>query len=103
MDDFQQYPPGLLSALGINPEDLLRQQRRGGLLSAGLQGLVSSGYSPVRQTTGQIIGQMGLAGVQGMQQAGESAIDRALKGLQVQQIAERQRQHEQSKGPKKDD
>ena len=86
MDDFQQYPPGLLSALGINPEDLLRQQRRGGLLSAGLQGLVSSGYSPVRQTTGQIIGQMGLAGVQGMQQAGESAIERALKGLQTQKM-----------------
>ena len=39
MDDFltQQYPPGLLSTLGINPDDLRRQQQQAGLLSAGLQ------------------------------------------------------------------
>ena len=96
MDDFltQQYPAGLLSTLGINPEDLRRQQQQAGLLSAGLQLLAGSGYSPVRQSTGQLLGQAGLAGVQGMQQAGESAIDRALKGMQVQQIAERQRQQQ---------
>ena len=85
MDDFQQYPPGLLSALGINPEDLRRQQQQAGLLSAGLQLLAGSGYSPVRQTTGQLLGQAGMAGVQGMQQAGDTAIDRALRGMQVQQ------------------
>jgi hypothetical protein len=92
MDDFQQYPPGLLSALGINPEDLRRQQQQAGLLSAGLQLLAGSGYSPVRQTTGQLLGQAGLAGVQGMQQAGETAIDRALKGLQVSEFARKQQE-----------
>lgn len=95
MDDFQQYPPGLLSALGINPEDLRRQQQQAGLLSAGLQLLAGSGYSPVRQTTGQLLGQAGMAGVQGMQQAGESAIDRALKGLQVSEFSRRQQEAQQ--------
>lgn len=94
MDDFQQYPPGLLSALGINPEDLRRQQQQAGLLSAGLQLLAKSGYSPVRQTTGQLIGEAGMAGVQGMQQAGDTAIDRALKGLQVQQFVNQQKREQ---------
>lgn len=94
MDDFQQYPPGLLSALGINPDDLRRQQQQAGLLSAGLQLLAKSGYSPVRQTTGQLIGEAGLAGVQGMQQAGDTAIDRALKGLQVQQFVNQQKREQ---------
>jgi hypothetical protein len=93
MDDFlnQQYPAGLLSTLGINPEDLRRQQQQAGLLSAGLQLLAGSGYSPVRQSTGQLLGQAGMAGVQGMQQAGESAIERALRGMQVQRFAEAQK------------
>ena len=93
MDDFlmQQYPAGLLSTLGINPEDLRRQQQQAGLLSAGLQLLAGSGYSPVRQTTGQLVGQAGIAGVQGMQQAGESAIERALRGMQVQRFVEAQK------------
>jgi hypothetical protein len=90
MDDL--YPPGLLSTLGINPEDLRRQQQQAGLLSAGLQLLAGSGYSPVRRTTGELLGQAGMAGVQGMQQAGETAIDRALKGMQVQEFARRQQQ-----------
>lgn len=96
MDDFltQQYPAGLLSTLGINPEDLRRQQQQAGLLSAGLQLLAGSGYSPVRQSTGQLLGQAGLAGVQGMQQAGESAIDRALRGIQVSEFARRQKQEQ---------
>ena len=84
----------LLSALNINPEDLRRQQQQAGLLSAGLQLLAGSGYSPVRQTTGQLLGQAGLAGVQGMQQAGDTAIDRALKGLQVQQFVNQQKREQ---------
>lgn len=92
MNGLLDQNPTLLSALGINPEDLRRQQQQAGLLSAGLQLLAGSGYSPVRQTTGQLLGQAGLAGVQGMQQAGETAIDRALKGLQVQEFARRQQE-----------
>lgn len=94
MDDFlmQQYPAGLLSTLGINPEDLRRQQQQAGLLSAGLQLLAGSGYSPVRQTTGQLVGQAGMAGVQGMQQAGQSAIERALRGMQVSEFSRRQQE-----------
>jgi hypothetical protein len=96
MDDFlnQQYPAGLLSTLGINPEDLRRQQQQAGLLSAGLQLLAGSGYSPVRQTTGQLLGQAGMAGVQGMQQAGESAIERALRGMQVSEFSRRQQERD---------
>ena len=94
MDDFQQYPAGLLTTLGINPEDLRRQQQQAGLLSAGLQLLAGSGYSPVRQSTGQLLGQAGMAGVQGMQQAGESAIDRALRGMQVSEFAKRQQERD---------
>lgn len=92
MDDL--YPPGLLSTLGINPEDLRRQQQQAGLLSAGLQLLAGSGYSPVRRTTGELLGQAGMAGVQGMQQAGESAIQRNIQGLQVGDIARRQKEAE---------
>ena len=77
-----QYPDTLLSTLGINPEDLRRQQQQAGLLSAGLQLLSQSGYSPVRRTAGELIGQAGMAGVQGMQQAGTTAIDQALRALQ---------------------
>lgn len=94
MNGLLDQNPTLLSALNINPEDLRRQQQQAGLLSAGLQLLAGSGYSPVRQTTGQLLGQAGLAGVQGMQQAGETAIDRALKGLQAQEFVRRQQQAE---------
>lgn len=90
MDEFMNYPPGLLQALGVNPEDLLRQQRQAGLLGAGLQLLAGSGYSPVRRTTGELLGQAGAAGLGAYQQAGESAIDRALRGLQVQQFGRKQ-------------
>jgi hypothetical protein len=92
MDGLLNQNPALLSALGINPEDLRRQQQQAGLLSAGLQLLAGSGYSPVRQSTGQLLGQAGMAGVQGMQQAGESAIDRALKGLQAQELIRKQQE-----------
>lgn len=92
MNGLLDQNPTLLSALNINPEDLRRQQQQAGLLSAGLQLLAGSGYSPVRQTTGQLLGQAGLAGVQGMQQAGETAIDRALKGLQAQDFVRKQQE-----------
>jgi len=78
------YPQGLLGALGLNEEDLRRQGMTSGLLNAGLQMLAASGPSPVRQSLGQIVAQGGAAGLQGMQQAQESAIDRALRGMQVQ-------------------
>ena len=80
----------LYGLLGIDPEKLRQQQQTQGLLSAGLQLLAGSGYSPVRRTTGELLGQAGMAGMQGYQQAGESAIDRALKGMQVKQMMERQ-------------
>jgi hypothetical protein len=76
---------------------LRRQQQQAGLLSAGLQLLAGSGYSPVRQTTGQLLGQAGMAGVQGMQQAGDTAIDRALRGMQVQQFQRQQQEAERQR------
>jgi len=63
-----------------------------GLLSAGLQMLAASGPSPVRQSLGQIVAQGGAAGLQGMQQAQESAIDRALKNMQAQAFMTKQKQ-----------
>lgn len=95
MDDFSAFPPGLLQTLGINQEDLRRQQQTQGLLSAGLQLLAGSGYSPVRRTTGELLGQGVAAGMQGYQQAGESAIDRALKGMQIADFQRRQQERQQ--------
>lgn len=85
----QQYQ-NIMGLLGMDEEKVRQQQLQSGLLSAGLQLLAGSGYSPVRRTTGELLGQAGAAGMQGYQQAGESAIDRALKGMQVKQMVERQ-------------
>lgn len=82
----------LYGLLGLDPEKIRQQQMTQGLLNAGLQLLAGSGYSPVRRTTGELLGQAGMAGMQGYQQAGESAIDRAIKGMQVQQMVQKQRE-----------
>lgn len=76
----------LYGLLGINPEDIRRQQLQSGLLGAGLQLLAGSGYSPVRRTTGELLGQAGAVGVQGMQQAEQDAITKALRGIQAGQL-----------------
>jgi hypothetical protein len=92
MDETLGYPPGLLTMLGIDPEKLRRQQQTGGLLSAGLQALAASGPSRMPTSAGQIIGQAGLAGLQGYQQSGESAINRAIQGLQVSELVRKQQE-----------
>jgi hypothetical protein len=92
MDETLGYPPGLLTMLGLDPERLRRQQVTGGLLSAGLQALAASGPSRMPTSAGQIIGQAGMAGLQGYQQAGESAIERAIKGLQVSDVIRKQQE-----------
>lgn len=92
MDEFANYPPGLLDMLGIDREKMRQQQQTQGLLAAGLQLLAGSGYSPVRRTTGELLGQAGAAGLGAYQQAGESEIDRALKGIQVQSMIQKQRE-----------
>ena len=97
MNGLLDQNPALLSALNINPEDLRRQQQQAGLLSAGLQLLAGSGYSPVRQPLGQLLGQAGMAGVQGMQQAGDTAIDRALRSIQIQGLQEELTQKRQQR------
>ena len=84
----------LYGLLGLDPEKIRQQQMTQGLLNAGLQLLAGSGYSPVRRTTGELLGQAGMAGMQGYQQAGESAIDRALKGMQVKAMMDKQRQQQ---------
>ncbi len=86
MDDYEQ----ILGLLGIDRDKVRQQQQTQGLLNAGLQLLAGSGYSPVRRTTGELLGQAGMAGMQAYQQAGESAIDRALKSMQIKQTLERQ-------------
>lgn len=96
MDEFMNnYPPGLLDMLGIDREKMRQQQQTQGLLAAGLQLLSGSGYSPVRRTLGELAGQAGAAGLGAYQQAGESAIDRALKGIQVQSMIQKQREAQQ--------
>lgn len=95
MDEFDTYPAGLLEMLGIDREKMRQQQRTQGLLSAGLQLLAGSGYSPVRRTLGELAGQAGAAGLQGYQQAGESSIDRALKGMQVKQMMDKQKREQE--------
>lgn len=85
----------LYSMLGIDPEKLRQQQMTQGLLSAGLQLLAGSGYSPVRRTTGELLGQAGAAGVGAYQQAGQSGIDEALRAMQLRQMMEQQKRQQQ--------
>jgi hypothetical protein len=84
----------LYGLLGIDPEKLRQQQLQSGLLSAGLQLLAGSGYSPVRRTTGELLGQAGAAGLGAYQQAAEGAIDQALKGMQIREMQTRQKEAE---------
>ena len=84
----------LYGLLGLDPEKIRQQQMTQGLLSAGLQLLAGSGYSPVRRTTGELLGQAGAAGLGAYQQSGQSSIDQALRGMQVQQMVNRQKQQE---------
>jgi len=58
------------------------------LLSAGLNILSAAGPSRTPTSLGQIIAQGGAAGLQSYQQAGESAIDRALRNIQIQGLQE---------------
>jgi hypothetical protein len=92
MDELMGYSPETLQALGVDLEKLKRQQQTQGLLSAGLQLLASSGYSPVRRTTGELLGQAGAAGIGAYQQAGQMGIDQALKNMQIQSVLQRQRE-----------
>ena len=82
----------LIGLLGLDPEKIRQQQQMQGLLSAGLNILSAAGPSRTPTSLGQIIAQGGAAGLQSYQQAGESAIERALKGMQVQEFARRQQQ-----------
>ncbi len=85
----------LYQMLGIDPEKLRQQQLQSGLLSAGLQLLAGSGYSPVRRTTGELLGQAGAAGVGAYQQAGQTGIDEALRAMQLRQMMEQQKRQQQ--------
>ena len=76
----------LYGLLGIDPEKLRQQQQQQGLLAAGLQLLAGSGYSPVRRTAGELLGQAGAAGLGAYQQAGQSSIDQALRSMQIQMM-----------------
>jgi hypothetical protein len=82
----------LYGLLGIDPEKIRQQQLQSGLLSAGLQLLAGSGYSPVRRTTGELLGQAGATGLGAYQQAGQMAIDDAFKRMQIQQAVQKQRE-----------
>jgi hypothetical protein len=88
----------LYQLLGLDPEKIRQQQMTQGLLSAGLQLLAGSGYSPTRRTTGELLGQAGAAGMGAYQQAGESAIDRALKQMQIQSMVQKQREAQRIQG-----
>lgn len=86
--------PNIYTLLGMDEEKVRQQQMTQGLLSAGLQLLAGSGYSPVRRTTGELLGQAGAAGFGAYQQAGEAEIDRALKGMQIREMQTRQKEAE---------
>jgi hypothetical protein len=78
----------LIGLLGLDPEKIRQQQQMQGLLSAGLNILSAAGPSRTPTSLGQIIAQGGAAGLQSYQQAGESAIDRALRNIQIQGLQE---------------
>jgi hypothetical protein len=85
----------LYGLLGLDPEKIRQQQMTQGLLSAGLQLLAGSGYSPVRRTTGELLGQAGMAGMGAYQQAGQESIDQALRSMQVKQMMDKQKREAQ--------
>lgn len=84
----------LYQMLGLDPEKIRQQQMTQGLLSAGLQLLAGSGYSPVRRTTGELLGQAGAAGLQAYQGAGQASIDEALRAMQLRQMMEQQKRQQ---------
>lgn len=84
----------LYQMLGLDPEKIRQQQMTQGLLSAGLQLLAGSGYSPVRRTTGELLGQAGAAGLGAYQQAGQASIDEALRAMQLRQMMEQQKRQQ---------
>lgn len=84
----------LYQLLGLDPEKIRQQQMTQGLLSAGLQLLAGSGYSPTRRTTGELLGQAGAAGLGAYQQAGQASIDEALRAMQLRQMMEQQKRQQ---------
>lgn len=84
----------LYGLLGLDQEKIRQQQMTQGLLGAGLQALAASGPSRMPTSLGQIVGQAGMAGLQGYQQAEQTAINRALQGLQVSEFARRQQERD---------
>lgn len=84
----------LYGLLGLDPEKIRQQQMTQGLLSAGLQLLAGSGYSPTRRTTGELLGQAGAAGLQAYQGAGQASVDEALRAMQLRQMMEQQKRQQ---------
>lgn len=86
--------PNIYTLLGMDEEKVRQQQMTQGLLSAGLQLLAGSGYSPTRRTTGELLGQAGAAGLGAYQQAGQASIDEALRAMQLRQMMEQQKRQQ---------
>lgn len=83
---------GYLKSL-LGDEDY--EQAQGGafnnaLLMAGLQGLMASGPSTQPTSFGQILGQAGMAGMQGYNQAMQQSEQGALQGMELEQMRSEQ-------------
>lgn len=81
----------LRSLLGEDEYETAQQSAfNNALLMAGLQGLISSGPSLTPTSTGQIIGQAGMAGLKGYQGAMQQAEQQALSGMDLAQMRQEQ-------------
>jgi hypothetical protein len=80
----------LQNLLGDDYEDERRSALNMGLLSAGLQGLAASGPSLMPVSAGQVLGQAGMAGLQGYQDQLANAERGALQGMELDTMREQQ-------------
>lgn len=88
----------LQNLLGEDYEDERRSALNMGLLSAGLQGLAASGPSLMPVSAGQVLGQAGMAGLQGYQDQLAGAERGALQGMELDAMRQQQESQAAFKG-----
>lgn len=89
---FGQMPSYIGGLLSPEEQEKLKQEAQGqGVLNLGLSLLAGSGRSPVRRTTGELVAQGLQAGQQAYRGATQQAIQDKMMGLQLSEMAKKQR------------
>lgn len=89
---FGQMPSYIGGLLSPEEQEKLKQEAQNqGVLNLGLSLLAGSGRSPVRRTTGELVAQGLQAGQQAYRGATQQAIQDKMMGLQLAEMAKKQR------------